>query len=156
MLRPELQGMDNFVDGMDNIVTTQNRVAKMYFDDGSIAQASPPLKALLHIMLNDEWEGRRLDDPDVRKLFTRDYLLSSEWYAARLAAKQNIDRQLWLRHVEYLDKFLKLPSHADEGARLGIADRLSHAKKSLEQVKSPAYLEILRGTLGAEPIESYM
>ena len=49
-----------FVDGMDNIVTTQKRVAKMYFDDGSIAQACPPLKALLHIMLNDEWEGKGL------------------------------------------------------------------------------------------------
>ena len=72
MLRPELQGMDIFADGMDNIVTTQKRVAKMYFDDGSIAQACPPLKALLHIMLNDEWEGKGLDHPEFRKLFTRE------------------------------------------------------------------------------------
>ena len=43
MLRPELQDLDIFVDGMDNIVTTQKRVAKMYFDDGSIEQACPPL-----------------------------------------------------------------------------------------------------------------
>ena len=68
---------------MDNIVATQKRVAKMYFDDGSIAQASPPLKALLHIMLHDEWEGKGLDHPDVRKLFTRENLLASAWYAAR-------------------------------------------------------------------------
>ena len=107
---------------MDNIVATQKRVAKMYFDDGSIAQACPPLKALLHIMLNDEWEGKGLEHPEVRKLFTREYLLASDWYAARLAAKQKIDRQLWRRHVEYLDKFLKRASHADEAARLGIAD----------------------------------
>ena len=72
MLRPELQGLDIFADGMDNIVTTQKRVAKMYFDDGSIAQACPPLKALLHIMLNDEWEGKGLDDPEFRKMFTRE------------------------------------------------------------------------------------
>ena len=32
MLRPELQGTDIFADGMDNIVTTQKRVAQMYFD----------------------------------------------------------------------------------------------------------------------------
>ena len=50
-------------------------------------------------------------------------LLASDWYAARLAAKQKIDRQLWRRHVEYLDRFLKRASHADEAARLGIADR---------------------------------
>jgi hypothetical protein len=156
MLRPELQGMDNFVDGMDNIVTTQKRVATMYFDDGSIAQACPPLKALLHIMLNDEWDGKGLGDPEFRKMFTRDYLLSSEWYAARLAAKQKTDTTLWKRHVDYLDRFLKRPSHADEAARLGVADRLALAKNNLEQVESAAYRESLRGTLGAEPIEGYL
>src|SRR4051794_24977779 len=50
MLRPELQSMETFVDGMDNIVTTQKRVAQMYFSDGSVAHACPPLKALLQIM----------------------------------------------------------------------------------------------------------
>ena len=156
MLRPELQGMDVFVDGMDNIVTTQRRVAKMYFDDGGVAQACPPLKALLHIMLHDEWEGRGLDNPEFRKLFTRESLLASDWYAARLAAKQKIDRKLWRRHVEYLDKFLKRSSHADEAERLGIATRLAQARKTAEQVDSPAYLETLRGTIGAEPIEAYL
>jgi hypothetical protein len=156
MLRPELQSLDVFADGLDNIVTTQKRVAKMYFDDGSIKQACPPLQALLHIMFNSEWEARGLADPEFRKMFTRESLLASDWYAARLAAKQKIDRQLWRRHVEYADKFLKRPSHADESARLGIADRLSRARKTLEQVESPAYLETLHGTLGAEPIENYL
>lgn len=153
MLRPESQSMEIFVDGMDNVVTTQKRVAKMYFDDGSIAQACPPLRALLHIMLNDGYEGKKLDSPEFRQLFTRENLLTSEWYAARLAAKQKIDRQLWRRHVDHLDKFLKRASHADEAVRLGIAGRLSRAKKTLEEVDSPAYVEKLRGTLGAEPIE---
>jgi phosphoenolpyruvate carboxykinase (diphosphate) len=156
MLRPELQDPDIFADGMDNIVTTQKRVAKMYFDDGSVAQACPPLRALLHIMANDEWEGRGLEHPEVRKLFTRESLLAGDWYAARLAAKQKIDRQLWRRHVDYLDKFLKRASHADEAARLGIADRLSRARKTLAEVESPEYQKILLGTIGAEPIESYL
>ena len=156
MLRPELQGLDVFADGMDNIVTTQKRVAQMYIDDGSIAQACPPLKALLHVMLNDEWEGRGLDHSDVRKLFTRDYLLASDWYAARLKAKQSIDQVLWKRHVEYLGRFLHKTSHADVAAQLGIADRLTRARKTLEEIKSPDYLKTLSGTLGAEPIESYL
>src|SRR5690606_33767761 len=110
------QDMAIFADGMDNIISTQKRVAKMYFDDGSIAQACPPLKALLHIMLHDQWEGKGLEHPEVRKLFTRENLLASDWYHARLKAKQSVDRKLWRRHVEYLDKFQKRASHADEAA----------------------------------------
>jgi len=156
MLRPELQGMEFFVDGMDNIVTTQQRVARMYFDDGSIAQACPPLQGLLHIMANDQWEGRGLDHPDVRKLFTRDYLLASDWYSARLAAKRRVDRALWKRHVEYLNQFLHRASHADIAGQLGITDRLARARKILEEVDSPDYLKKLFGTLGAEPVENYL
>jgi hypothetical protein len=128
----------------------------MYFDDGSIAQACPPLQALLHIMVNDEWEGRGLENPEFRKLFKREFLLASDWYAARLAEKQKIDRKLWRRHINYLDRFLKRTSHADEAERLGIADRLARARKTAEEVDSPAYLEFLRGTIGAEPIEAYL
>ena len=156
MLRPELQDQDIFADGMDNIVATQKRVAKMYFDDGSIAQACPPLKALLHIMLNDEWEGKGLDNPEFRKMFTREYLMASAWYAARLAAKQRVDRKLWKRHVEYLNHFLRRPSHEDLAVSLGIADRLTQARKTLEEVESPDYVKQLSGTLGAEPIEAYL
>jgi heterodisulfide reductase subunit B len=141
---------------MDNIVTTQKRVAKMYFDDGSIAQACPPLKALLHIMLNDEWEGKGSDHPEFRKLFTREYLMASDWYAARLAAKQKVDRKLWKRHVEYLNSFLRKPSHEDIAASLNIGERLARARKMLEEVESPDYLKKLSGTLGAEPIEAYL
>jgi hypothetical protein len=156
MLKPELQDPDIFADGMDNIIATQKRVAKLYFDDGSIQQACPPLNALLHVMLNDQWESKGLGDAEFRKMFTRENLLASDWYAARLKAKQAVDRKLWRRHVDYLDKFLKRASHADEAARLGIPHRLARARKRLEEVESPAYLGALAGTLGAEPIESYL
>ena len=156
MLRPELQSADIFADGMDNIVTTQKRVAQMYFDDGSVGQACPPLRALLHIMLHDQWEGKGLDAPEVRALFTRDYLLKSDWYAARLKARQSLDRKLWRSHVEYLDRFLKRSSHADEAQRLGIAGRLEHARKRLAEMETPGHLEKLNGSLGAEPIGPYL
>jgi len=156
MLKPELQSPEIFADGMDNIVATQKRVAKMYFDDGSIAQACPPLQALLHIMLNDEWEGKALDHADVRQLFTRENLLASDWYAARLAAKQKVDRALWKRHVEYLNQFLRRPNYADVSENLGIGERLAQARKTLEAVEAPDYLKKLAGTLGAEPVEKYL
>jgi hypothetical protein len=155
MLRPELQDLAIFVDGMDNIVTTQKRVARMYFDDGGITHACPPLRALLHIMLYDSWEGKGLHHPDVRVLFTRENMLKSDWYVRRLEAKQSVDRGLWRRHVEYLDKFLKRASHAEEAQRLGIAGRLTDARKMLAEVEAANYWEKLSGTLGAEPMEAY-
>jgi len=156
MLRPELQGMEVFVDGMDNIITTQKRVSEMYFADGSIAQACPPLQALLHIMAHDHWEGKGLDHPEVRVLFTRENLLASGWYAARLAAKQKVDRALWRRHADYLNQFLKKTSHADVAEKLQIGSRLVLARKQLETIESPDYLAGLTGTLGAEPVEAYL
>jgi hypothetical protein len=156
MLRPELQDMRIFVDGVDNIVTTQKRVAQLYFDDGSVNQACPPLKALLHVMLYDQWEGKGLAHPELRALFTREALLASDWYAARLEAKQQVDQALWRRHVDYLQRFLKKASYADEAARLGIRDRLAPAQTAAKRVESPEYLQHLRGTLGADPIERYV
>lgn len=156
MLKPELQDLAIFVDGMENILATQKRVSKMYFDDGSVQQACPPLRALLHIMLHDHWEGKGLEHPDIRKLFTRENLLASDWYAARLKAKQSVDRKLWKRHVDYLDKFQKRPTHADEATRLGITARLTKARAVLAAVDSAEYLGKLTGTLGAEPMESYL
>ncbi|HVV71177.1 MAG TPA: hypothetical protein VHI52_06715, partial [Verrucomicrobiae bacterium] len=155
MLKPELQSMEIFADGMDNIIATQKRVAAMYFNDGSIAQACPPLKALLHVMRDDTWEGKDLNHPDLRRLFTRESMLDSAWYAERLTAKQKVDQRLWRRHVEYLNRFLKKTVYADEAARLGITSRLAKARKTLEEVESPSYLDKLRGTLGAEPIQAY-
>ena len=156
MLKPELQDMDIFADGLDNVIATQKRVAKMYFDDGSIAQACPPLAALLHIMLHDEWNGKGLENPEFRKLFTRENLLASDWYKARLVAKQKVDRALWKRHNDYLAAFLRKPSHGDVAETMGIGDRLVRARKTLEEIESPAYLEKLSGTLGAEPVENYL
>jgi hypothetical protein len=156
MLKPELQDLAVFVDGLDNMMTTQRRVAKMYFDDGSISRACPPLQALLHIMRFDQWEGKDLFHPEVRRLFTREALLASDWYAARLTAKQKADRKLWRRHVEYLEKFLKRASHSDEAARLGLPHRLVRARKRLQEVEAADYLQSHLGTLGVEPIEAYL
>jgi hypothetical protein len=121
-----------------------------------VAQACPPLKALLHIMLHDQWEGKTLETPEFRNLFTRESMLPSDWYATRLKAKQSFDVRLWTRHVKYLERFLKRASYAEEAERLDIGGRLLDAKRTLATVESPAYLKTLWGTLGAEPIELYV
>jgi hypothetical protein len=151
MLRPELQDMNMFLDGMENIIATQQRVAEQYFNDGSIEFACPPLRALLHIMRDGNFEGKELDDSGFRALFTPENFLASDWYAARLEAKQRIDIRLWQRHVSYLQDFLKMANYADEAARLGIRARLATAKQTLAEVKGRKYLKHLQGTLGADP-----
>ncbi len=156
MLKPELQDMNVFADGMDNIVAAHAHIAGMYFNDGSIAQACPPLAALLHIMRDGQWEGKRLEHPGVRQLFTRDHLLASDWYAERLKAKQAVDRQLLQRHQAYLSQFLQRPDYADEARRLGIHERREKVQARLRALEAPNDWKKLTGTLGAEPIARYL
>ena len=153
MLRPEQQDMDVFADGVDTIVTTHQRVAESYFADGSIDMACPPLKALLEIMDKGKTAaGDGLDSPNVRALFTREALLGSDWYRARLDAKQKGETALWAHHVKSLEAALDQDDYADVIARLSLKPRLARARAELERVKSPAYRQSLNGTLGVQPL----
>ena len=151
MLRPELQDMAIFVDGMDNIVSTHKRVAEHYFNDGTIQFACPPLKALLHVMAHGSFEGKGLAHPELRRLFTREHLVSSGWYRERLQAKRRVDIALWKRHVENLQNFVLRGHHSDEEYQLVAEDRLLDARAHLQRVSSQTYVEELVGALGAEP-----
>lgn len=151
MLKPELQSMEDYVDGIDNIVGTQRKVALNYFEDGGVEAACPPLKAILHIMAHGGYEGKSIHDPEIRGLFTREAMLASDWYQARLDAKVTVDRRLWDRHVAYLQDFLAKPNYADEIKRLGISRRLKHAQTIRDHVNSPGYRELLVGMLGTDP-----
>ncbi|MCX8496105.1 MAG: hypothetical protein ORN51_07985, partial [Akkermansiaceae bacterium] len=151
MLRPELQSMDDFIDGLDNIIGTQRSVALNYFLDGSIEVACPPLKVLLHIMAYGNYQGKTITDPEIRRLFTREALVESSWYQARLDAKVKVDQALWRRHVDYLEGFLMKPNYQGQLKRLRIQDRIHEAKATLEQVSSAAYRASLVGMVGADP-----
>ncbi|MBK8576235.1 MAG: hypothetical protein IPN90_11355 [Elusimicrobia bacterium] len=150
MLRPEIQDLDVFVQGVEAIVEAQKHVAEDYFSDGSVAQACPPLRALLHIMAKGSYEGKGPAHPDVRALFNREKLLKSDWYQARLAAQQKKDIHLWTEHVAHLEEALK-SFPAAEFPKLAIDKRLADARKNLVEVQSPAYLASLIGTLGLDP-----
>ncbi len=152
ILRPETQDLAVFVDGIDNIVEAQQRVAQRYLEDGGIDDACPPLKALLHIMATGHYDGKDAHHPDIRALFTRDALLASDWYRERLEIKQSRDIALWQSHVDYLEAYAARQSHQDLVDRLGIVERLGKARDHLERVKAPTYLDDLVGTLGADPL----
>jgi len=152
MLKPETQNLDVFVDGIENIVQAMEKSAKLYFKDGIIEDACPPLRAILHVMAYGHYNGMSIKDPEIRAMFTREALINSKWYQARLVKKQNREIALWKRHVEYLEAFMNRPGYDSKAKRLQVSDRLEEAKKELEFVSSPAYLTQLVGTLGADPI----
>jgi hypothetical protein len=152
ILKPETQGLEVFVDGINNIVEAQQRVAQRYLDDGSIEDACPPLEALLHIMAEGEYRGMDAHHPDLRVMFTRDYLLNADWYHERLKVKQLRDIELWKRHVSNLQTFLDDIHFADEAEHLGIRQRYEFATAQLRHVQGEDYLESLIGTLGADPL----
>jgi len=124
MLRPELQDLAEFVDGIDNIVETHQRVALSYFEDGSVEMACPPLRALLRIMAHGSDEGRDARiHPDFRALFTRQALLGKRLCTPNgLRTKVSVDRELMtVRQIDHLRRFLAKEQYWSEAQRLGIA-----------------------------------
>jgi phosphoenolpyruvate carboxykinase (diphosphate) len=130
-LRPETQDIALFVEGVTAICEAQRTVALNYFEDGSVEDACPPIKALLHIMAFGTYEGRGIGDPVIRGMFSRESMLASDWYKGRLHAKQVHDIALWTRHVQ--------------------ATKSERARKRLDEVMSSEYLRCLEGTIGADP-----
>ena len=151
MLRPEKQDAGQYADSVDNIAATHRRVAQHYFDDGSIAQAVPPIRALLHIMRDGSHEGMGLGDPAFRAMFTRQSVLESDWYRSRLEMRRELEVRHWNRVATYLERLLGRPEYAPEAVRLGLHERRAYARVQLERSRSDQRLAELVGTLGAEP-----
>ncbi len=152
MLKPELQGMEDFVDGINNIVEAQKKVADRYFEEGSVEGAIPPLKILLHIMAYGHYEGKEISDPELRKYFDREYVINSDWYKERLKLKQQKDIKFHTEQIAYLEAFAAHPENSEIAADLAIEGRLAKAKDLQAYASSDAYLKDLEGTIGADLI----
>lgn len=149
MLKPETQDLDSFVDGIDNVYEAQQRVAQIYFQDASINDACPPLKALIHIMANGDYEGKTVNDPAIRAMFSREYLLQSDWYQERLKIKQQRDCKLWQQHRDYILLRISETEPADPFHQ-ELANKLESTEQMFAKVAHPSYLDSLQGTLGAD------
>lgn len=153
MLRPELQDLDVFAESMANTVATHQRVAESYFSDGTITLACPPLKALLEIMAYGKTaEGYGLDSPELRAQFSRDSVLASEWYAARLDAKQQCDENRLKQAVASLYQFIDAPDNAEVVSRLGLLERRAQVQAERVRAGGADYRAGLVGTLGVQPL----
>jgi hypothetical protein len=139
MLKPELQDMKAFAEGIDNMMVTHQRVAKNYFADGCFDIAVPPLKALLTIMRDGTYEGKDLKHPDIRAMFDRDTVLASDWYQERLRSQQQRDIWRAKKMARYVDTV-----EGTQAQREALQERL-------QQVSSQGYLQSLKGTIGRDP-----
>ncbi len=152
ILKPELQDEAAFADGVLFIAEAHQRVAKNYFEDGSVEMACPPLKALLHIMAHGSWEGHDINSPEVRELFTLKNMLDSDWYRTRLETRQKNDVKLWTRHVEYLTRVCSEHESVESNDSLELNRRLQLAQDELKRVATPEYLTELWGMLGCDTL----
>ena len=128
MLRPELQSMSNFVDGLENIVENQTIIAKRFIAEGSADTAILPLKALIYIMAEGEYEGMTINDSSFRKLFDRSIVLESNWYKQRLERKVTQDQIYRKNHIKYLENRLERLSSRNE-IKLLSSKKLQNLKK---------------------------
>ena len=151
MLKPETQGMDTFVKSLGVILDTYQSVALQYFEDNAIEGACPPLKAVLNVMAYGHFEGKSINDPEIRKLFTSESLLSSEWYKERLQTRQKVLTKHWERSKQYLVEFSKQQCYKDLSCKLGIDEKIKFVEQELAKVSAPGYVDDLVGYLGTDP-----
>ena len=152
MLKPELQSMDDFVDGINNITEAQKKVALAYFEDGSIDAAIPPLQILLHIMAYGHFEGKDISDPKLRAYFDRDYVVTSKWYKERLKRKQERDIAFHQSQITYLNAFMTNPANQSLMKPMNIEGRLQKARGMHAYASSEQYLKDLNGSIGLDPL----
>ena len=152
MLKPELQSMEEFVDGIKNISEAHEKVAKAYIADGSVEGFVPPLKALMYIMAEGSYKGLTIDSEEFRAMFTREAVVESAWYKKRLKNKQKVKTDSCKANIKYLSDFIAKEHNAYEADKLKVADKLEAMKEKLEFVKTDEYIDSINGTIGTDPL----
>lgn len=150
MLKPELQSIDDYIDGINNIVETQQRIAENYFCDGTVELACPPLRALLHIMAYGQFEGKTIADAEIRSMFSRESLFESDWYRQRLETQQIVERRRCEHHLSYLHEF-ESNLDADQLAALSILEKIQDVDHELANINADNFIESINGMIGADP-----
>ncbi len=151
MLRPELQDMDVFAEAMRTIVKTHQRVAQTYIDDGTIALAVPPVRALLEVMATGTTDGGlTLTDPRFRAEFTRESVLASSWYAERLQSQRSTDIAHAEQALSAMADFRSKELAYDTAERLGILAKSAAVAARLAELQADEGATAYVGTLGRQ------
>ena len=84
-------------------------------------------------------------------MFSVESFESSDWYKERLDAKQKVDIQLWERHQDYLEEFLKKDINEGMGERIDESGLRRRIARRLKTFRSQEYRDNLEGCLGVDP-----
>ena len=138
MLRPEPQDLDVFADGSTISSSTQQpRRANVFRRRQHRAGLPAATRAAPHHARMASGRGKDLGDSEFRELFARENLLASDWYAARLAAKQSYDIEHYQRAAEGLERFQSGATNADTVERLHVQRELQAIYAGLARVSKP-------------------
>jgi hypothetical protein len=85
-------------------------------------------------------------------MFTRDYVVNSQWYKERLVRKQNHDAQLHKQYIKYLEDFIANPINKQLLDEYRVNEKLTQAKTMLDQIQSDEYLALLEGSIGLDSL----
>lgn len=150
ILKPELQDLTSFVEGVENIAAGHKTAALDYFKDGSIELAIPPIKALLNIMAYGHYEGLDVNSPEIRDLFKKETVLASDWYMDRLRNKQRIDVNLLKTKIENIHIFMANPMNQSPDMIALYDEKLRMAEEELAYCQSGEYVKSMVGMVGGE------
>lgn len=151
MLKPELQDMNVFADSMENIVNAHQRAASIFFEDGSIAKACPPLKALLHIMAKGDYEGMTLSSPEFRAMFSNENILNSDWYIERLRASKEVTLNRYKKCLNYMKSFCDAYNNSSIIGSLGLDATIKKTTSTVNALSRDTKASLALGTIGADP-----
>lgn len=145
MLCPEQQDPDIFAASMDAIVEAHQRSAKLVLETGE-QDAIPPLKALLHIIVDGEYEGMHLRSASFRQMFQRENVIHSEWYQDRLRSYQQYQLDHYNKSLQYLKNGLEFfPEWLASPAYISAIQRIAN---QFEYISTEDYRGHLVGTIG--------
>ena len=103
-------------------------------------------------MAYGSYEGKEISDPELRKHFDREAIITSNWYAERLKLKQQKDIRFYEGQISYLENFISNATNELIVTEMDIVNRLKKVKAAYAEVTSDTYVESLIGTIGADPL----
>ena len=103
-------------------------------------------------MAYGQYEGKTIDNPELRKLFDRDYVVNSTWYNDRLKHKQQKAVEFCQFQIDYINKFCQEKTNDQLVDILNIKEKLLNLNNRLKYLQSQQYFNDLVGTIGLDPL----
>ena len=102
-------------------------------------------------MAEGNYEGKSIDDPEVRALFDRDDVLASSWYRARLEAYRDREAAYIAASVDRLRRYLAESAEAGSVAARRARAELARTEERMVVLGQAGYIDMIVGSIGLDP-----